>query len=179
MRLPHAPSGDPLLTATTLLLYLIASLLIIGFGAVLIALPALSIFWDQAVTEILKERPEAQISGLLPAISGALALALGVIGLAFQFVRKLLQIIRTVGEGDPFVTANASRLEHMAWYTLAIQLIGIVMGGFVYTISQAVKDSELHYGFGFESLITALLLFILARVFRRGAEMRSDLEGTV
>ena len=28
-------------------------------------------------------------------------------------------------------------------------------------------------------LIVALLLFILARVFRRGTEMRDDLEGTV
>jgi hypothetical protein len=34
-------------------------------------------------------------------------------------------------------------------------------------------------GIDFGGVLTALLLFILARVFREGAAMRKDLEGTV
>ena len=108
-----------------------------------------------------------------------LAFGIAVIVLAFQFVRKLLQIIRTVGDGDPFDTANADRLQAMAWLSLSIQIVGIVMGLIVHGLSKTLGETDMHYDLEFTSVILILLLFILARVFRRGAEMRSELEGTV
>ena len=179
MKLPHASSADPLLFATTVLLYLICAFLLIGLAALAVALPAVGIMWNEVSAQILKEYPYAHVGQLLPAIMATLAFGIAVIVLAFQFVRKLLQIIRTVGDGDPFDTANADRLQAMAWLSLSIQIVGIVMGLIVHGLSKTLGETDMHYDLEFTSVILILLLFILARVFRRGAEMRSELEGTV
>lgn len=179
MKLPHASSNDPLLFATSVLLYVVCAFLLIGLVALAIALPAVGIMWDQAAAEILKSYPDATTNHLLPAIMAALALGIGVILLALQFVRKLLQIIRTVGEGDPFDAANADRLQAMAGLSLGIQITGFIMGLIVHGLSKTLGETDMHYDLEFTSVILILLLFILARVFRRGAEMRSELEGTV
>ena len=42
-----------------------------------------------------------------------------------------------------------------------------------------VADLRADFGFSGGGLLLMLVLFILARVFRRGAEMREELEGTV
>ena len=40
-------------------------------------------------------------------------------------------------------------------------------------------DITIDAGLDIEGILLALILFILARVFRHGARMRDDLEGTV
>ena len=179
MKLPHASSNDPLLFSTTLLLYLVGAFLVVALVALTIALPAVAIFWDEAAAEIIKEHPAAKTNGLLPAIVMAIGLGGAVVVLAMNFVRKLLQIIRTVADGDPFDGDNADRLQMMAWLSLAIQIVGVVLGGIAHWISKAIKEVDIHFDGELTSIILILLLFILARVFRRGAEMRSELEGTV
>ena len=109
----------------------------------------------------------------------AISLGGAMVLLALNFVRKLLQIIRTVSEGDPFDAANADRLQGMAWVSLAIQIVGIVLGAIAHWVAKALKETDIHFEWQLTSIIMILLLFILARVFRRGAEMRSELEGTV
>jgi hypothetical protein len=42
-----------------------------------------------------------------------------------------------------------------------------------------LKDADFDFGVSLGGLLLALTLFILARVFRQGAAMREDLEGTV
>lgn len=179
MKLPHASSNDPLLFSTTLLLYLVGAFLLVALTALTIALPAVAIFWDEAAAQIVKEYAAAKTNGVLPAIMAAIVLAGAVVLLALNFVRKLLQIIRTVAQGDPFDVANADRLQMMAWLSLAIQGVGFILGGVAKWISKTIKDAEIHIEWDLTSIILILLLFILARVFRRGAEMRSELEGTV
>jgi MFS family permease len=179
MKLPHASSDDPLLFATAVLLYLVCAFLILAITLLCIALPTVGFYWHEAAAEIVKQYPNARPNSLMPAILAAIAMGIGVASLAYKFVDKLLQIIRTVGDGDPFDAANADRLQAMAWYSLAIQIIGIVMGLIVHGISKTLKETDMHYDMEFTSVILILLLFILARVFRRGAEMRSELEGTV
>ena len=109
--------------------------------------------------------------------SAALALMIPVLLLALRFFRHLLEIVDSVAEGDPFMPANAERLEQMGWLSLwmaliplALKLIGIFGDG-----------AALGYKFGFSlpGVIMVLVLFILARVFRHGTAMREELEGTI
>src|SRR3546814_5086260 len=64
----------------------------------------------------------------------ALLVVLGMAGglvlltLGMRFLQTMLEIIRSVGKGDPFVSANAARLRAMAWLLLAIQLGGLALG---------------------------------------------------
>lgn len=178
MKLPHAPDGDPLLTVTTLVLYGTAGLLLMGAFTLAIAMPALGLSWGEFVDLVANKYPDVTFDGLLWPVLACMALGLATISFALLFIRKLLQVIRTVGEGDPFVIANAIRLQHMAWITVAIQLIGLVISAPLFVIGKLTKQ-DLGYELSFEGIVTILLLFILARIFRRGAEMRADLEGTV
>ena len=98
-----------------------------------------------------------------------------------MFARNLLRIVGSVEHGDPFTSANADRLSRMGWLNLAIQgllfllaAIGIGLG----TMKGALLAEDA-INLGCVAVVLKLVLFILARVFRRGTEMRDELEGTV
>lgn len=107
--------------------------------------------------------------------------------LGVRFFRELGRIIGTVREGRPFDPANASRLSRMGWLSVGAHGLGIVLAGIaawiVPYLARLSADGHRHYDFGFGvgggGILLTLILFILARVFRQGAEMRDELEGTV
>ena len=110
--------------------------------------------------------------------------AIAVIGLAlvpvYYFVLKRLRaIVDTVRAGDPFVAANANRLQAIAWALLALQIVGMVIGGIVKAISTPARPIDIDAGFSINGWLAVLLTFLLARVFAEGTRMRDDLEGTV
>ena len=88
-------------------------------------------------------------------------------------------MIDTVRAGDPFVAANASRLQAIAWLLLALQLLSIVIGAIGKAISAPAHPVHLDAGFSISGWLAVLLTFVLARVFAEGAAMRDDLEGTI
>jgi len=90
------------------------------------------------------------------------------------FVRILRQIVGTVAERTPFIAENAGRLARMGWLALALKGISIA-AHWVLADLLALNKVALPDG----GIVLALTLFILARVFRQGAAMREDLEGTV
>jgi ABC-type microcin C transport system permease subunit YejB len=70
----------------------------------------------------------------------------------------------------------------MAWLSVIIQLLSIPVGIVGVMLEQASADAasvNVDADFSINGLLLALVLFILARVFRTGAQMREDLEGTV
>jgi hypothetical protein len=110
--------------------------------------------------------------------------AIAVIGLAavplhYVVLKRLLAIVETVRAGDPFVGANASRLQAVAWTLLTLQLLGVVVAAIVRTISTPAHPIDIEAGFSINGWLAVLLTFILARVFAEGTLMREDLEGTV
>ena len=117
----------------------------------------------------------------LPRIAIMLALMIALAIVAFFFVRALRRIVATVSKGDPFVPDNADRLREMAWLALAGQVVMIPLFGLIVWFDAFPQQANIHYADNnsFGGLLLALLLFVLARVFRRGTEMRDDLEGTV
>jgi hypothetical protein len=112
-------------------------------------------------------------------LSGVCALAaiMLVIGLFFLF--ELIKIVNSVGEGDPFRPENAAHLTRMGWLALAFQLVSIGLAPLTYLLSQYVDSVDAEGGLSLQGIVLVLTLFVLARVFRQGAAMREDLEGTV
>ena len=106
-------------------------------------------------------------------------LGLAVIPLNHVVLKRLLAIVDTVRGGDPFVAANASRLQTIAWALLAIQIISIVIGAVAKVISSPAYPLHIDAGFSINGWLAVLLTFLLARVFAEGALMREDLDGTV
>jgi hypothetical protein len=110
----------------------------------------------------------------------AIAVAgLAVLPLNYIILKRLIAIVDTVRTGDPFVAANAERLQTIAWTLLALQILSIIIGGIVRSISTPVHPVRISAGFSINGWLTVLLAFLLARVFAAGTLMRDDLEGTV
>jgi len=172
---------DPLLAIARATVVILQVLLAVGALALVIALPCVLLFGESILAEVQVEGLAAGATfpaGLVAAIIG---LALATVVLFWFFLRHLRRIIDTVGEGDPFVPANAERLTTMAWITLAIQLIALPMAGLVIAVEQVLQETSpsTETEIEFSGIVLVLVLFILARVFRVGARMREELEGTI
>lgn len=174
--------NDPLLTVARIATWVVQIAFIIGqiglgigiAGAVIAALGYLP--QDAVVEGIEHLRPDVMWPAAL-----AMLLIMAALGLAIQFVIRLRQIIDTVGQGDPFVAENGERLTRMAWQALIGQLLAMMagmIGGWI-QVHGGEGTFDLDVDVSLTGFFIAVLLFILARVFRKGAEMRAELEGTV
>lgn len=105
----------------------------------------------------------------------------GLIGIPFHYVvlKRLLTIVETLRGGDPFVAANAVRLQAIGWALLALQLLSLVVGAIATMASTPAHPLHVGGGFSISGWLAVLLTFLLARVFAEGTLMREDLEGTV
>ena len=169
---------DPLLAFARIMLTGLLALTIIAAAAALLMIPVL-----------LAGRPdvnaELAASGIgqsaIPSIAQLLALGAAIAVLAFFFVRHLRRIVDSVAHGDPFVPANADRLKNMGWLALAMQVLIIPATGLLVWFDALPQKANVHYvdGNSMGGLILAILLFVLARVFRVGSGMREELEGTI
>jgi len=104
-------------------------------------------------------------------------IVIGLVGAAIvhTILRRLLAIVDTVRDGDPFNLENARRLDAIAWSVLALEVLRLVVAA----IASAVWEPGRVDGFSIASWFAVLLLFVLSGVFAHGARMRADLEGTV
>lgn len=178
------PRNDLLLLAgktLTLLVQIVMGIAIVG----VIGAAAGVLFAHEIINAELRAEYGAGITALpVPEVLGLLALAVGVCALVFLFFGRLRDIIGTVGEGDPFVPQNADRLNAMAWMQIVIYVLVAIMAGLASLVTAwAGQFSDVEVttsaSVDFSSVLLILILFILARVFRHGAAMRADLEGTV
>lgn len=180
-----APANDPLLLAGKAMTIVMQGVMAIGAAAVAVTLPFVTVLSGDFVKGFA-DGARLPIENL-PAAPAAALLAILFVMLAalFVFFGKLRAIIATVGEGDPFVPANARRLERMAWLLLAVQALvwpALFCAAFLADWAKDVEGLNLDLtgdGISLTGLLMVLVLFILARVFRHGAAMRDDLEGTV
>ncbi len=175
--MPKVPQ-DRLLFFTRMMLTLLLGLTIIAGAAALLTIPVLLVRREDVAAELAA-------SGIdpagIPSIALLLALAAGIAVLAFFFLRQLRRIVDSVADGDPFVPANADRLKNMGWLALAMQALVIPATGLVIWFDALPQKPNVHYSDGnsLGGLVLAMLLFVLARVFRVGSAMREELEGTV
>jgi len=101
----------------------------------------------------------------------------------FVFFGKMRTLIESARMGDPFIPENAQRLNMMAWLLLGSQVLTVIVGE-IRVYAAGLLNPQAKTGFDidpndFTGFLIVLVLFILARVFKHGAAMREDLEGTV
>jgi len=123
--------------------------------------------------------PSPEADRLIMGLRAVAMLGLVAIPLNHVVLRRLLAIVGTVRAGDPFVAANAQRLQAIAYALLVLQLLSLVIGAIGEAISTPAHPVDLDAGFSIAGWLAVLLTFVLARVFAEGALMREDLEGTI
>jgi hypothetical protein len=168
---------DPLLATAQVLLALFMTLFIVSI--VLVGIGAGAVLSVQRAE--LAEKVEA--AGLAPIVYWAIVAGILAIGLilylALRFVCELKHIVDSVKEGDPFQEANAIHIERMAWLALATQVIGFPVSAAARYLSEVTEREFSGFGLSGGGFALVITLFILARVFRTGTDMREEIAGTV
>ena len=142
--------------------------------ALLVAMPN-----EQWIMRAFKLSPSPDAERLVMGLRAVAVLGLAVIPLNHAVLKRLLAIVETVRAGDPFVAANADRLQAIAWALLTLQLLSIAIGAIGKAVSTPAHPVHLDAGFSINGWLAVLFAFLLARVFAEGTLMRDDLEGTV
>jgi hypothetical protein len=125
--------------------------------------------------------PQTHAPDLASALTGLRLLMF--VGLAMAvateiLLRALAQIIASAGAGDPFIAANARRLQTIGWALLGLQLLAIpcaLLDKFCPALGSAAPGASFSPG----GWLAVLMVFVLSRVFAAGSTMRDELEGTV
>lgn len=142
--------------------------------ALLVALPN-----EQWIMRAFKLAPSPDADRLILGLQAVATLGIGVIVLHYAVLKRLLAIVDTVRAGDPFVAANASRLQAIGWALFTLQVMSLVIAAIGKAVSSPAHPVDLDAGFSVTGWLAVLLTFLLARVFAEGTRMRDDLEGTV
>ena len=167
---------DTLLTAARFLLGLAMAVTAFATGALILAIPAIFVMRDKVMVHIATQGTPPDAIWAIIALMG-LGAAAAVLG--FYFFRHQYRIVLSVGEGDAFAPVNAERLSAMGWIVVAVHVLGIPLGALAHWVQSVTENVHTNVEISPSGILLALILFILARVFRQGAAMREELEGTV
>jgi nitrate/nitrite transporter NarK len=124
-----------------------------------------------------KQPPRIDPGLLLPTLRVTVALTAPLIAAVHIMLSRLLAMIETVRNGDPFVPENAVRMKTIAWCLLVSQLYSLVFGAMVAIMNAA--GSSIDWTFSINGWLAVLLMFVLARVFEEGTRIRADLEAMI
>lgn len=127
----------------------------------------------------LELAPGPEATRIVWGMRGIAVIGLITIPLYHLILTRLLAIVDTARDGDPFVAANAARLQSIAWQLIGLQILGLAIAMIVKQISTRAHPINISAGPSIAGLLAILLMFVLARVFAEGARMRDDLEGTI
>ena len=179
--MPNPVSAEsPVPAALTVSRIVLRILLILNwaYGAVVLAILVGMFITERWTATALGFAPSAEFGSLIPSLRVIAGLGLVGVPLNFIVISRLLALVNTVREGDPFVARNAARLQTIAWAVFGQQLLQFVIG--LTARSASTPTRPLHISaFSTGGWLAVVLLFVLARVFAEGTRMRDDLEGTV
>jgi Protein of unknown function (DUF2975) len=136
------------------------------------------IFPAQFVPLLLQPSPGTDVRSAATGLRLLMLLGIAMAVVTDRLLAALAQIIASAGAGDPFISANARRLQTIGWTLLALQLLdipGALLAKFFPSLGSAAPDVTFSPG----GWIAVLMVFVLSRVFAAGSAMRDDLEGTV
>lgn len=140
----------------------------------LVALPH-----EQWILKSFDLAPSPDADRLIWGLRAIAVVGLVTIPLNHAILKRLLAMVETVRRGDPFVAANAYRLQAIAWVLVALQLLSLVVAAIAKMISSPAHPVHMDAGFSVSGWLAVLMAFVLARVFAEGTLMREDLEGTI
>jgi hypothetical protein len=92
---------------------------------------------------------------------------------------QLLAMLRSVADADTFAPSNADRLVRIGWALLAIQLLDLLFGFVVVNVEMQRGDQASGWAPALTGWLAVLLAFVLSRIFREGARLRSEAELTI
>jgi len=165
------------LSAARLFLRIVRILnLVLGVGLV-VAIPASFLFETQFFQFFSKRPPRIDPAWLVPVLRVWIVLALLMVAAVHVSFSRLLAVVETVRAGDPFVPENAVRLTTIAWCVLATQLLHLTFGMLAATMNAA--GSNIDWKFSVAGWLAVVLVFVLARVFEEGTQMREDLKAMI
>ena len=172
------PSSSPALPLARLLLRILIAVNWLWGAAIVVLLFAMP--HREWILSALKLSGAPDADRVVLALRATAVLGLVVIPVNHVFLTRLLAIVETVRARNPFVAANAQRLQTMAWAMVALQLLGLTIGAIIKAVSTPAHPINVDTGGGsLTGWLAILLTFLLARVFAEGAHMREELEGTV
>ena len=170
------PYSSALGISRVLLWILRAFNLLVGAGLVIAFLASFP--FDTVFFEFFSKRPARIDSAwLLPALRIWMLLALPMVAAVHILLSRLLELVATVRDGDPFVAENAKRLKTIAWCLLVNELLRLAYGVMAATMNAA--GSNIDWKFSATGWLGVVLVFVLARVFEEGTRMRQDLESMI
>ena len=148
-------------------------------GLAILALLTATIVAEEWTFTALGITPESGIPSIIMGLR--IIAALGLVGVLLNntILQRLVAMVETVRVGDPFVAANAYRLNAIGWVLVALQFLGLAIAAVGKIISTPANPVALDAGFSINGWLAVLLTFVLARVFAEGTLMREDLEGTI
>ena len=149
------------------------------YAACLIALLSYSFVNEPFLMRALKLGSPSENPALVIGVRAVAALGILTVPINLAMLKRMLAIVGTVRAGDPFVAANAYRLNAIAWLLLALQLVSLVIALIGKAVSTPAHPLHLDAGFSPGGWLAVIMTFVLARVFAEGTLMREDLEGTV
>ena len=175
--MPVSDSSSAALPIARVVLRILVVMNWLGGAAIVVLLVAMPTRqWIMSALELV---PSPEADRIVLGLRAIAVIGLGAMPLNYAILKRLLAIVETVRTGDPFIGANAQRLQTIAWALLALQLLSLVIGAIVKAISTPMHPVKIDAGFSLNGWLAVLLTFLLARVFAKGTLMREDLEGTV
>lgn len=162
---------DPLLLAARVLLYILLFGVVVAIVFSIVGLVAYVAGQGADLLRLITDpvwRPVVRLS-----------LGLIVLGQVHALVLKLLMMIASVERDESFILDNSVRVAAIAGHLLAMQFVGFLGKLLGVPIGGDINGFEIGFTLSSGGVAVVVLLFILARVFRIGAAMRDELEGTV
>ena len=176
--------NDALLTVGKVLALILQGMCALAAGILLLLVPIVILISQDMMTGIVARSDIVSLDASPLAFVFILLLLALTLAAMFRFFGKLRALITSVGEGDPFIPENARHLHAMAWLLLGVEILSLLVGAIRLHLANLANLTEgsdrLDFNlYDLDGILMIIILFILARVFRHGAEMREDLEGTV
>ncbi|MEK7264556.1 MAG: DUF2975 domain-containing protein [Pseudomonadota bacterium] len=143
-----------------------------GVSAAIVAIPLLP-----PVAEWISHIDGASIDGNIDIDAGDFVEVLRYFisfGVALYVVERLLELLKTLRFGSPFVKENAVRFRNVGVALLFGELSKIVIG-----ILAMIFDADVDAGLDLMIFIAIAAVFVLAEVFREGAAMKEEQDLTV
>lgn len=95
-------------------------------------------------------------------------------GVMLFIVNRLLEILKTLRFGSPFVRENAVRFRQVGYALLLGELAKIAFG-----VLAAIFDAHVKLGTELTTWIAMIAVFVLSEVFLEGAKMKEEQDLTV
>jgi hypothetical protein len=149
------------------------------YGAIVLAILIGMLTAEHWTMTALGVPPSAETRPLIMGMRAIAALGLVSVPINLALLKRLVAMVETVRAGNPFVAANAYRLQAIAWFLLGQQLLSLAIALIGKAVSTPAHPLHLDAGFSPGGWLAVFLTFVLARVFAEGTLMREDLEGTV